>query len=79
LGGEFVNGAPSETLGTLAWVKSRASSPSGNCVELARLPDGQCAVRNSRDRQGPALVFTTAELGAFVDGAKRGEFDPLIG
>jgi hypothetical protein len=34
-------------------------------------------VRNSRDPQGPALVYTRAEIAAFILGAKDGEFDDL--
>lgn len=33
------------------------------------------AVRDSKDRTGPVLVFTPAEWSAFIDGAKANEFD----
>jgi hypothetical protein len=36
------------------------------------------AVRNSRDPEGPALVFTDAELDAFLAGVKDGDFDDLL-
>lgn len=65
--------------GALPWRKSRRSNPSGNCVELAPLPDGDIAVRNSRFPQGPVLVYTREEIEAFLDGAKDGDFDHLIG
>jgi hypothetical protein len=29
----------------------------GNCVEVAFLPSGEVAMRNSRDPGGPALIF----------------------
>ena len=59
------------------WIKSSFSGPTGgNCVEVAFLADGQIAVRNSRDADGPALVFTSAEWDAFLRGARGGEFDP---
>lgn len=61
-----------------AWRKSRASNPSGDCVEVARLVGGAIAVRNSRDPSGPALIHTRAEIAAFLQGAKDGEFDDLI-
>jgi Domain of unknown function (DUF397) len=73
----FANGAPAADLGELSWRKSSASNPSGNCVEVAPLPDGTIAVRNSRDPNGAALVYTRAELAAFVAGARNGEFDDL--
>ena len=62
----------------LRWRKSSASSPSGNCVELAGLPDGGVAVRNSRDPAGLVLVYTRAEMTAFLRGARSGEFDDLV-
>lgn len=59
-----------------AWRKASASNPSGNCVELA--PHGEdVAMRNSRHPDGPVLLFTRAEVTAFLDGACRGEFDDL--
>ncbi|HUI61087.1 MAG TPA: DUF397 domain-containing protein [Steroidobacteraceae bacterium] len=56
------------------WIKSSYSGPQGNCVEIARLADGAVAVRNSRQQDGPALVFTAAEWDAFLSGAMDGEF-----
>ncbi len=44
-----------------------------------RLAGGAVAVRNSRDPHGPALVYTRAEIAAFIAGAKAGEFDDLAG
>ena len=60
------------------WIKSRHSNAEGNCVEVATLLDGDVAMRNSRDPDGPALVYTPAEVAAFVAGAKEGEFDHLL-
>ena len=57
------------------WVKSSYSGPTGgNCVEIAFLTDGGVAMRNSRDPEGAALVFTRAEWDAFLGGARDGEF-----
>jgi hypothetical protein len=63
---------------TVTWRKSTASNPSGNCVELAELPGGRVAVRNSRHPTGPRLVYTRAEIAAFVHGVRSGEFDDLV-
>ncbi len=71
------NGTASDQLGAVVWRKSTASNPSGDCIEVAALDSGAVAVRNSRDPHGPALVYTRAEIAAFIAGAKDGEFDDL--
>jgi uncharacterized protein DUF397 len=55
------------------WHKSSYSGNNG-CVEIARV-EGQIAVRDSKDRGGPVLLFTAAEWEAFLNGARDGEFD----
>jgi len=75
--GSFRNGISADSLEGVDWKKSRHSGPQGNCVELAALPDGGVALRNSRDPQGPALVYSREEINAFLDGVKDGEFDLL--
>jgi hypothetical protein len=72
------NGIPADELVSANWQKSSFSNPNGNCVELARLSGGGVAVRNSRDPHGPALVYTRAELTAFIEGSKNGDFDDLV-
>ncbi|GAY11577.1 putative regulator [Pseudonocardia sp. N23] len=68
---------PAAALAAVTWRKATASNPSGDCVEVAVLPDGDVAVRNSRAPHGPALVYTRAEIAAFVAGVRGGEFDDL--
>ena len=56
------------------WRKSSYSSNTGNCVEVARNLPGVVAVRDSKDPDGPVLVFTADEWRAFMSGARAGEF-----
>ena len=72
------NGMSADLLRAARWRKSSASNPSGSCVELAELPEGKVAVRNSRDKSGPALIYPRAELAAFLRGIKNGEFDGFL-
>lgn len=57
--------------------KSSYSNGNGgnNCVEVRWDKDGWRAVRDSKDPDGPVLLFTPAEWEAFVAGVKAGEFD----
>jgi hypothetical protein len=75
---QFDNGMPADRLTMARWRKSQASNPSGSCVEIAELPGGKVAVRNSRDKSGPALVYRRGELAAFLRGVKNGELDGLM-
>jgi Domain of unknown function (DUF397) len=58
-----------------AWKRSSGCDNSGgNCVEVAELP-GATAVRDSKDPEGPVLVYARNEWSAFIAGVKNGEFD----
>jgi hypothetical protein len=72
------NGMPAGELAGARWRKSARSSAQGKCIELAKLVGAEVAIRNSRHPQGPALIFTDAELDAFLGGVKDGEFDDLL-
>jgi Domain of unknown function (DUF397) len=70
------NGMKASRLHDAIWTKSARSGPTGgNCVEVTFLPDGKVAMRNSRQPDGPALIFTRAEWDAFVGGARDGDFE----
>ena len=70
------NGMPAGELRDAQW--RLVMSPEGAGVELAQLADGQVAVRTAADPDGPALIYTRAEIEAFIGGAQDGDFDDLI-
>lgn len=57
------------------WRKSTCSANGSTCVEVAGNLSGIVAVRDSKDPDGPKLVFTPDEWRAFVAGVRSGEFD----
>jgi hypothetical protein len=61
----------------LSWLKAQASSHNGQCVEIASA-DGKIAMRDSKNPDGPILIYTPAEFSAFLDGARNGEFDHFV-
>ena len=71
------NGMSAAELRGARWQKSSFSGTS-NCVEMAQLPTGEVALRNSRDPDGPALIYTRAEIEALLQGARNGDFDALV-
>ncbi|KUM92882.1 hypothetical protein AQI88_29790 [Streptomyces cellostaticus] len=72
------NGVAAHLIPGVTWMKSQHSNGAGDCAEVAPLPDGGMAIRNSRFPQGPALIYTRKEVVAFFAGVKDGEFDFVI-
>ena len=64
-------------LSVTLWRTSSFSGNNGTCVELAALPDGHIAVRNSNHPDAGVVLFTRAEMSAWINGVKAGEFDDL--
>jgi hypothetical protein len=60
-------------LSTSVWRKSTFSQSNG-CLEVAIQADG-VALRDTKDRNGPILVFSRREWEAFIGGVRAGEFD----
>jgi hypothetical protein len=60
-------------LSQASWQKSTYSG-GANCLEVAFVDD-RVAVRDSKDRTGPVLLFTFPEWEAFKSGVRDGEFD----
>ncbi|WP_329104240.1 DUF397 domain-containing protein [Micromonospora sp. NBC_01699] len=65
-----------EHLAGVAW-RTSSRSQTSNCVEVAPLGDERApvALRDSKDRGGPVLVFARTRWLDFIAGAKDGEFD----
>lgn len=54
------------------WHKSTYSGQGGNCVETQVRPVAM-AVRDSKDPEGPALLFDADAWRAFIGAVKAGE------
>jgi hypothetical protein len=64
-----------EELDNASWRKSsRSDGNTGNCVNMASL-GAYCAVRDSKDPHGTALIFGTAAFRTFFAEIRRGKFD----
>ncbi|SNT62552.1 protein of unknown function [Streptosporangium subroseum] len=69
----------------ITWRKSSLSGNGGaDCVEVATVSSASVllsghrfAVRDSKNPNGPELLFTPGQWTAFVGGIKHGEFDTL--
>ena len=61
----------------LTWFKAQSSSHNGQCVEVAGTA-GKIAIRDSKDPDGPILIYTPAEFTAFLNGARNGEFNRFV-
>jgi hypothetical protein len=55
------------------WRKSSYSGTAGNCVEVAKLSAGVCAVRDSKDPGGLVLTCTAQQWSALTAGLRAGE------
>lgn len=58
-----------------AWRRSSFCNGNSACVEVAPLADGNVALKDSKEADGPVLVFTPSEWEAFTAGVRDGEFD----
>ncbi|MBD0689512.1 DUF397 domain-containing protein [Streptomyces sp. CBMA123] len=59
------------------WFKSSYSNNGGTCVEVAADFPGLTPVRDSKDPQGPALVFPAEAWKSFVAAVRGGEFGDI--
>ena len=63
-------------LSRAAWRTSTRSGGNGNCVEVAANLSGVVAVRDSKDRTGPVLIFDYADWKAFTVQLSDAALDP---
>ncbi|GGM32425.1 MULTISPECIES: DUF397 domain-containing protein [Micromonospora] len=66
----------SAVLASAPW-RTSSRSQTSNCVEVAALDHGPAAValRDSKDRGGPVLLFDRTGWQGFLTGTKGGQFD----
>lgn len=57
------------------WYKSSYSSGAeGNCVEISPLT-GAVGIRDSKDKEGPALLVSTTSWSMFIADVQAGRYD----
>jgi Domain of unknown function (DUF397) len=61
-----------EDLRVSRWRTSTRSGGGNQCVEVAVLPDGQVAVRDSKSRESGVHLFSAAAWTTFVAAFKHG-------
>lgn len=57
--------------------RTAVKSGSDNCVQVAR-QGAVVMIADSKNPGGPVLSYTLQEFDAFLDGAKKGEFDDFL-
>lgn len=65
----------SSELAGARWFKSSRSGAGKECVEVAFLRSERVGVRDSKNPEGPALIFGTAAWTEFTAAVRRGRFD----
>ncbi|MER5419604.1 DUF397 domain-containing protein [Streptosporangium roseum] len=66
----------SDELKSAAWRKAtKSGSDQGNCLEVAPLPGGRVSLRDTEAPERAPFVVSAGVWDAFIDGAKKGEFD----
>ena len=66
----------SDELATADWRKATKSGPDGGeCLEVAPLSQGRVGLRDTEAPHQPPYILRAEVWSAFIDGAKKGEFD----
>jgi hypothetical protein len=58
-------------LARATWRTATYSQGNGSCVEVAGLGGGRVAVRDTKDRTGPAIVITAEQWRTFLASTQR--------
>lgn len=64
----------SRTHAPLLWHRASFCPNGSACVEIASLPTGGAAMRDSKNPQSPELHFTANAWSEFITAARAGEF-----
>ncbi|MFJ6137139.1 DUF397 domain-containing protein [Kitasatospora sp. NPDC092286] len=64
------------TLEQANWRKSTYSSDGGQCIEVADGLSGVIPVRDSKDPNGPTLIFPADAWQSFVTAVRADDFGP---
>ncbi|MFJ2779367.1 DUF397 domain-containing protein [Kitasatospora sp. NPDC087315] len=73
----MTDAAISVDLSNASWFKSTHSDNGGTCVEVSPDFPSVVPVRDSKDPEGPALVFPARAWRSFVTAVQAGEFDTV--
>ncbi|MEV7965532.1 DUF397 domain-containing protein [Sphaerisporangium sp. NPDC088356] len=66
----------SDELKAATWRKAtRSASNGGDCLEVAPLSGGRVGLRDTEAPERAPFVVCAGVWDAFIDGAKKGEFD----
>jgi hypothetical protein len=60
---------------SLTWRKASMCPSGSTCVEVAGLPGGGAAMRDSKDAASPVLAFRPESWATFLSAIRAGEFD----
>ena len=60
-------------LARATWRTATYSQGNGSCVEVAGLSGGRVAVRDTKDKPGPAIVMTADVWRTFLASTQRGD------
>ena len=60
-------------LARATWRTATYSQGNGSCVEVAGLSGGRVAVRDTKDKPGPAIVMTADVWRTFLASAQRAD------